>query len=69
LKTFAEHGRDIIYQIKIFKDHDSEIITNPKAMANLLATETSSDGQHTQAFRKRKAEKNTQITINPIIAL
>jgi hypothetical protein len=49
-------------------DPDGEIINDPKEMANLLAeqfAETSSDGQYTQAFRKRKAEEEkTQITIN-----
>jgi hypothetical protein len=42
------------------KDPDGEIITDPKAVANLLAkqfAEISSDGQYTQAFRKRKAEE------------
>jgi hypothetical protein len=50
------------------KDPESEILTDPKVMTNLLAkrfAETSSDGQCIQAFRKRKSEEEkTQITIN-----
>jgi hypothetical protein len=50
------------------KDTDGEIITDSKAMANLLAkryTGISSDGQYTQIFRNRKEEEETtQTTIN-----